>query len=100
VKGNVTAKGYEGMIALRHFKFGVFRKISMESGKMANRESSTPEFSTIHIEKREDISTVGLFRSSVVGSKGKRAVIHFVRTGAGELIEYMTYTLENCLISQ
>ncbi|MCF6338461.1 MAG: type VI secretion system tube protein Hcp, partial [Gammaproteobacteria bacterium] len=69
-------------------------------GKMANRESSTPEFSTIHIEKREDISTVGLFRSSVAGSKGKQATLHFVRTGADELIEYMTYTLDNCLISQ
>ncbi|MCF6324597.1 MAG: type VI secretion system tube protein Hcp, partial [Gammaproteobacteria bacterium] len=41
----------------------------------------------------------GLFRLSVVGGQGRRATIHFVRTGNNQLIEYMTYTLENCLIS-
>jgi len=98
-KGSVTAEGYKGMIELRHFKFGVCRKISMEPGKMANRESSQPTFSTIHIEKRMDAATSSLFRLSVAGSKGTRATIHFVRTGGIKLIEYMTYTLENCLIS-
>lgn len=99
VKGSVTAEGYKEMIELRHFKFGVFRKISMEPGRMANRESAQPTFSTLHIEKRMDAATSSLFRLSVAGSEGTRAAIHFVRTGGARLIEYMTYTLENCLIS-
>ena len=66
---------------------------------MANRESSRPTFSTLHIEKRIDAATSSLFHSSVAGNEGTRASIHFVRTGGIKLIEYMTYTLENCLIS-
>ncbi len=99
IKGSVTAEGYKGMIELRHFKFGVFRKISMKPGEMANRENALPIFNTVDIEKRMDASISGLFRASVGGSEGKRATFHFVRTGNNELIEYMTYTLENCLIS-
>ena len=99
IKGNVTAEGYKGMIALRHFKFGVFRKISMKPGELSNRECTRPTFNTVAIEKYMDAATSGLFRESVAGSEGKQAVIHFVRTGNNKLIEYMTYTLENCLIS-
>ena len=38
LKGNVTATGYEGMIALDFFAFGVQRNISMQTGALANRE--------------------------------------------------------------
>jgi len=100
IKGNVTAEGYEGMIALKYFKFNVFRKISMEPGAMANRENALPELSTVYIEKFSDASTPALFKVSVAGSEGKQATLHFVRTGADKPIEYMTYTLENCLISK
>jgi len=99
IKGSVTAAGYQGMIELRHFKFGVSRKISMEVGNMANRESALPALSVLYLEKRMDAATSHFLRLSVVGSKGTRATIHFVRTGGHQLIEYMTCTVENCLIS-
>jgi len=99
IKGNVAAKGYKGMINLRHFKFGVSRKISMKPGEMENRENTRPILSIVEIEKYADVSTTGLFKMSVAGNTGKRAILHFVRTGKDKLIEYMTYTLENCLIS-
>ncbi|PCI11845.1 MAG: hemolysin-coregulated protein [Thiotrichales bacterium] len=99
IQGSVTAAGYQGMTELRHFKFGVLRKVSMKTGEMANRERSLPVFSPVYIEKRMDTATMDLFRSSVVGSQGKRATVHFVSTGNHQLIEYMAYTLENCLIS-
>ncbi len=100
IKGNVTAEGYEGMIALKYFKFNVTRKISMEPGAMANRENALPELSTVYIEKFSDVSTPALFKVSVAGNTGKRATLHFVRTGADKPVEYMTYTMENCLISE
>jgi len=100
IKGSVAAEGYKNMIALRHFKFYVFRNLSMKTGEMANRENAIPKFGTIDIEKRADASTIGLFRSSLTGSEGKRATLHFIRTGTDKLTEYMTYTLENCLISK
>ncbi|VAW99994.1 Putative cytoplasmic protein USSDB7A [hydrothermal vent metagenome] len=73
IKGNVTAEGYEGMIALKYFKFNVSRKISMEPGAMANRENALPELSTVYIEKFSDASTPALFKVSVAGSEGKQA---------------------------
>ncbi|VAW60643.1 hypothetical protein MNBD_GAMMA11-361 [hydrothermal vent metagenome] len=76
IQGSVTAKGYKGMIALRHFKFHVSRKINMVTGHMVNRESTIPEFSTVRIEKRADVSSTDLFRSSVSASTGKQASIH------------------------
>jgi len=100
IKGNVTAQGYSDMIALRYFKFNVTRKISMESGRMANRENTHPKLSSVYIEKLTDASTPALFKESVAGSKGKKVIIHFARTGTDTLTEYMTYTLENCLISK
>jgi len=100
VKGNVTADGYKDMINLRYFKFGVSRKISMKPGEMTNRENSQPKLSVVHIEKFEDVATIALFKAAVAGSEGKRAILHFVRTGTNKPTEYMTYTLENCLISK
>ncbi len=100
IKGNVTAEGYEGMIALKYFRFNVSRKISMESGAMANRENALPKLGTVYIEKFSDVSTAALFNVSVAGSEGKRATLHFVRTGTDKPVEYMTYTMENCLISK
>jgi len=100
IKGNVTAKGYRGMISLKHFGFGMGRKISMKLGELTNRESAIPVFGTVDIEKIEDVSTSALFRLSVSGNNGKKATIHFVRTGGKELVEFMSYTLENCLISK
>ncbi|MCW8998660.1 MAG: type VI secretion system tube protein Hcp, partial [Kangiellaceae bacterium] len=41
----------------------------------------------------------GLFKESVVGSEGKSVKIHFVRTGADKVVEYMTYELFDCLVS-
>ena len=42
VKGNVTADGYAGQIAVKSVSFGVERNVSMEAGNLSNRESSKP----------------------------------------------------------
>ncbi len=97
IKGNVTAKGYEGMIALDSLVFGVHRNISMKTGEMANREGTKPSFSIIVIEKRLDSASVGIFREAVAGSAGKQVKIHFVRTGKNQFHEFLTYTFQHCL---
>ena len=97
IKGNVTAAGYEGMIALDFYTLGVDREISMISGAMANRESSAPHFSVVVTGKRLDGASPGLLREAVAGAGGKQVILHFVRTGKKGLQEYMTYTFEGCL---
>lgn len=99
IKGNVTADGYKDHIAVLSVQFGVARGISMESGNMSNRESNRPSLSEVTVSKVADNSVTGLFKESVTGSAGKKVTIKFVRTGSDKVQEYMTYTLENALVS-
>jgi type VI secretion system secreted protein Hcp len=99
IKGNVTADGYKDHIAVNSFQFGVGRGISMEPGKLSNREATRPTISEVTVTKSADTSAIALFKEAVTGSAGKKVVVKFVQTGGDKLVEYMTYTLEDCLVS-
>lgn len=98
VKGNVTAEGYKDHIAVDSATFNARRNISMEPGHMTNREASRPAVSAMNISKRVDGSMVALFKEFMGGSAGKKATIKFVHTGSDKVQEFMSFTLENCLI--
>ena len=100
VKGNVTAEGYAGQIAVQSVNFGGSRNVSMEAGNLANRESSKPSLSLIQIAKKADSSVAALFKEFLTGSAGQEAIITFVRTGSTKVEEYMTYKLANCIVSR
>ena len=97
LKGNVTASGYEGMIQLDFFAFGLRRKVSMQAGELANREVAKPAFSIIATGKRLDGASTGILREAMAGSAGKQVKFHFVRTGSDRLQEFLTYTFKRCL---
>lgn len=99
IKGNVTADGYKGCIAVDAVQFGVGRGISMEAGNVSNRESTRPSVSEVTLTKKADNSVTAIFKEAVTGSSGKKVSIKFVRTGTDKVQEYMDYTLENCLVS-
>ena len=99
VKGNVTADGYTGQIAVTRVRFGLGRNVSMEAGNLSNRESTKPSLSPIAIEKKADNSVVALLKEAVAGSAGQEATVTFVRTGSDKVQEYMTYKLTHCIIS-
>ena len=99
IKGNVTADGYQDHIAVDSVSFGVGRGISMEAGNLSNRESTRPSLSEVTLTKAADNSVTAIFKEAVTGNAGKKVVIKFVRTGADKVMEYMDYTLENCLVS-
>lgn len=99
VQGNVTADGYDKHIAVLSCQFGVGRAISMEPGNMSNREATRPSISEVTLTKLADNSVTSIFKEAVTGSGGKTVTIKFVRTGADKVQEYMSYTLENCLVS-
>ncbi|MBN4080608.1 type VI secretion system tube protein Hcp [Beggiatoa alba] len=86
-------------MALQSLDFGVSRRVSMEQGNLSNRESHRPVLSEISLTKTIDRSVSRLFKESISGSSGKKVVIKFVRTGRDKLAEFMSYTLENCLLS-
>ena len=56
VKGNVTADGYAGQIAVTRVRFRVSRNVSMEAGNLSNRESTKPHLTPIIITKKADKS--------------------------------------------
>lgn len=99
IKGNVTADGFVDHLPVLSLHFGVGRGISMEAGKMANREASRPSVSEVTFTKLADISTTPLFKESVTGDSGKLVKVKFVQTGADKVIQYMDYELEDCLVS-
>ncbi len=99
IKGNVTAEGFEQCVKISSVVFGVSRPITMEAGKMANREVGKPNISEVALTKEADNSVAALFKESVSGSSGKTATLKFVRTGTDKVEEFMEYTLENCLVS-
>jgi len=99
IKGNTTADGYKDHLTVNSVQFGVGRGISMEPGNLSNREATRPTISEITVTKVADTSSTALFKEAVTGSAGKKVVIKFVQTGSDKLIEYMTYTLEDCLVS-
>ncbi len=100
IKGNVTAEGYKDHIEVLSAKLGVARKISMEPGRVVNRECSHPNISELTLIKLTDSSTAAIFKEAISGSVGKTASLKFVKTAADGVQEYMNYILEDCLISR
>ncbi|MEM9103792.1 MAG: type VI secretion system tube protein Hcp [Pseudomonadota bacterium] len=99
IKGNVTADGYKDQIQLNSCRFSVSRGVSMEPGNVSNREVTRPALTEIAITKEADTSVISLFKESVSGDSGKKVIIHFARTGTAKMEEFMTYELENCIVS-
>jgi len=99
IKGNVTAEGYSNWIKLDSMQFGVGRGISMEAGNMSNREATRPSLSEVSISKIMDSASSGLFKESLTGAAGVKVIIDVVKTGADKIEKYVSYELEDCLVS-
>ena len=99
IEGNATAEGYEKHIRVDSMQFGVGRGITMEPGNLANREATRPSLSEVTFTHKTDNSATALFKEAVSGSTGKTVEIKFVQTGTDALIEYMSYTLYDVLVS-
>ncbi len=99
IKGNVTAEGYEGQIAIMSVSFGVSRIVSMEPGSLTNRELSACNLSPVSLSKEADNSVTAIFKQATSGSAGALATLRFVRTGTDTVQEYMTMELTNSIVS-
>ena len=98
VKGDVTAQGYADWIELNSFQFGVGRGISSPTGGSKDRESSAPSVSEITVTKAQDASTGKLLTEAYKG-EGVKVVIDFVKTEKDQLQKFLTYELEDAMIS-
>lgn len=98
IKGDVTEDGHKDWIELNSFSWGVGRGISSPTGGSADRESSAPSVSEITVSKAQDKATGKLITEALQG-EGVTVKIDFTRTDKGKLVTYLTYTLENTMIS-
>ncbi|MDH3325454.1 MAG: type VI secretion system tube protein Hcp [Gammaproteobacteria bacterium] len=98
IKGKVTAKGHEDWIDCSSMQWGVGRAISSSVGTSADREASKPSISEVSITKLMDESSPGIFTEACVG-KGKKVVIDLCTVGTDQINTYMSYELEDCMIS-
>jgi type VI secretion system secreted protein Hcp len=98
VKGDVTEAGHKDWIEISAFGWGVGRAISARPGKVADRESSAPSVSEVKLKKVQDCATVGLLQDALTG-EGVWAQVDFCKTDSGKLEVYMSYLMENTMIS-
>jgi len=98
IKGDVTEEGHKNWIELNSCQWGLGRGISSPTGGAADREASAPSVSEITVTKSTDSASVKLVTEALEG-EGKKVVIDFCKTDKGKLETYVSFTLENCMIS-
>ena len=98
IDGKVTAKGHEKWIDVSSLQWGVGRAISSAVGTSADREASKPSISEVSVTKLMDESSPHIFTEACVG-KGKKVIIDLCTVGTDQINTYMTYELEECMIS-
>ncbi len=96
--GDVTADGHTGWIELNSFQWGVGRGISSPTGASADRESSAPSVSEIVVTKDTDVASTKILNEAYQG-EGQKVTIDFCKTDQGNLEVYMSYELEDVMVS-
>lgn len=98
IEGDATHESHKNWVDVGSMQFGVGRAISTPSGRAANREASEPSISEVTLTRELDKSSPKFFKEAVAGKVGKKVQIDLVTTGdPGDT--FMTYTLENALVS-
>ena len=98
IQGDVTATGHESWIEVNSVNWGVGRSIASPVGGSSDREASAPSVSAILVTKPTDNASIKLLNESLEG-EGEDVTIDFCMTDKGELNVYLSYTLNNTMIS-
>ena len=98
IEGNVTAEGFAKQIQLESMQWGAGRALTMETGRMSNREATRPSLSEVSVTKLLDKATPMIFEQSCIGKEGRKVIIRLAHTN-DELETYIEYTLTDCLIA-
>ncbi len=97
IKGDATAKAYEGFIDLNSLSFSIDKPTTI--GSATGFQTGAPKFSEITITKLMDSSSVPLAQQLLTGTP-QNVKIDFAKTsGTGELFTYAEYDLTNAIIT-
>ena len=82
LRGNVTTKGYQQWVALNDVEFpGIYRKVTISSGRSHDRHISQAEFGDITMSKDMDSSSCQWFDAAHSATPFASVDIHYVTTG-------------------
>ena len=98
IDGDVSESTHSQWIEVNSFQWGVGRGISSPTGGSSDRESSAPSVSEAVVTKPTDLATIKLIDEALQG-KGQDCTIDFCKTDNGQLSVYLSYTLNNTMIS-
>jgi type VI secretion system secreted protein Hcp len=99
IKGDATTEGLKEWIQVSSFQFGVGRGISSPSGSDKSRESSEPSLSEVTVTKNMDSASAKLLADAWGGELGSKVDIKFTTTTKNTVVDFLTYSLENCGLS-
>src|SRR5262249_15115679 len=93
-----TESTHSQWIELNSFQWGVGRGISSPTGGSGDREASAPSVSEVVVTKPTDVASTNLLDEALEG-EGRDVTIDFCKTDKGQLNVYLSYTLNNTMIS-
>lgn len=99
IDGNVETEGYKKWIEVNSFQWGVGRGISSPVGSSADREASHPSVSEVSLSKEMDVATNKLLEEALGSTMNATVEVAVCTTGAGQLTEFLRYTLFNTGLS-
>jgi type VI secretion system secreted protein Hcp len=99
IDGDVTESTHGKWIEAMFVQWrGIDRGITSPTGSSADRESSAPTVREAVVSKPFDSASVQLLNEALQG-EGEDVTIDFCKTDKGQLSVYMSFTLNNTLIS-
>ena len=99
ITGNVTAKGYEGAIAITSLQHRFTQHVSMPIGRIQDRVRSAPEFSELILTKSMDSSTNTLLSHAFSGQVIPEVSCHITTTD-DQLSATAKYRFKQVIISR
>jgi type VI secretion system secreted protein Hcp len=95
VKGEATAKGFEGAIEILSFSWGASNPINVAGGGMGSGKVSVSDF---NIMKKTDVASNTMFQKCCTGEHFDTATVSFRKAG-GEQVIYLKYEFTEVFVS-
>jgi type VI secretion system secreted protein Hcp len=102
IKGEVTAEGYEGQIAVNSFQFGAGVGVSSAAGNAGKRTASAASLSEVTVTTDLDNATGPMLDKLCAGTVLKKVTISFTRASSKDAAGndgYLIVTLEDVFLS-
>jgi len=99
IKGNCTIAGYVDKIIVSSFSHNAHLPMGNDASN-TERTMGRPVLSEMSLSKPSDLATTEMFKACTQGSKIGQAKLNIGRVENGVYMNFMTYEMENAMISQ